>query len=134
MQEEEIAQNLKANIPQAEEFTPAAKPPTDTSYGQATTDVHHELDEITQYRLQDYFDVRYRQTDEASRQQIQYIYDSVSKMVDEQDYSLVLAKIRDLERIIGTTNSERRVYKLYQWLKLDSMRRNIDAQMGAITQ
>lgn len=133
MNEDQISNNLKANIPTAEEFTPAPVAPVDTTYGQATTSPNFELDEITQYKLQDYFNVRYRQTDETNRQQIKYIYERAYEMVDVKEYGYVVEKIRELERLIGTSNSERRVYKLYQWLKLDHVRRNIEAQMGAIS-
>jgi hypothetical protein len=132
MDEQTIAENLKANIPQQAEFTPATPAPINTD--QDHSSVGMQLDDITQYKLHDFFGEKYRPTNEISKQQVEYIYEHVAKMMDEPEYGLVVAKIRDLERIIGTTNSSQRVYKLYQWIKLDSMRRNIDAQMGALTQ
>lgn len=133
MNEDTIVENLKANIPQPDEFTPAVKVAPEPTQGQATTAVDYHLDEIAQYKLHDFFGQKYRPTDEISRQQVEYIYTKVSDMVDEPEYSLVVSKIRDLERIIGTSNSSQRVYKLYQWLKLDNMRRNIEREQGALT-
>ena len=131
MDEKTIVENLRANIPQRAEFTPAAPTPINTDQDHSSVDT--QLDDITQYKLHDFFGEKYRPADEISRQQVEYIYEHVAKMLDEPEYSLVVAKIRDLERIIGTTNSSQRVYKLYQWLKLDSMRRNIEREQGALT-
>lgn len=134
MTEQEIQDQLKQNIKEPEPFVPAPRPAQDTNSGQATVSPSYELDEITQYKLHDYFGEQYKPNDEVSRERLQFIYGEVLRTLDTQDYGYVLAKISDLERMIGTVHSDDRLYRLYQWLKLDSVRRNVEAEMGAITQ
>ena len=133
MTEQEIADRLKQTIQPAPEPSVPAPVKPDEPINLATTAVEIDLDELTQYKLHDYFGEQYRPNDDAARQQLQYIFSEVSKMIPEQEYGFVVAKIRDLERIIGTSHAEDRRYKLYQWIKLNNMRRNIDAEMGAIS-
>lgn len=130
MDEQQIVDGLKENIPVAYE-SPVAKltnPVSELSYAS-----DFPLDELVQYKLHDYFGEQYRPNNEENKQRLSFIYDEVSKMVDERDYGFVIAKIRDLERIIGITTTDNRMYRLYQWLKLDKTRRSVEAEMGAIT-
>ena len=53
-------------------------------------------------------------------------------MVGTTDYGFVVAKMRDLESMLGITQSEQRLYKLYQWVKLDSLRRGVEREMDTI--
>lgn len=131
MQESDIADKLKQQVPSAEEFTPA--PPDDVPT-QATTDLPDtiELSEITQFRLAQYFDEKLRDSDEVTKQQLKYIYEKISKISNSTDYGHIVEQIRYLERVIGISYHQNRLYKLYEWLKLDSMRSNIESQMGAI--
>lgn len=132
--EAEIVARLKQNITTPQDTVlAAAVSPVDTTYGQATTAPDFKLDEMTQYKLQDYFGEQYRDSDEIKRQQTQYIYEEVSKLIGEPGYGFVVAKIRDLERTIGISNSPERLFRMYQWLKLDKTRKNIEAEMGVIT-
>lgn len=131
--EQKIADQLKQNITPPPDTVMPAVPEVDTTNGQATIAPDYPLDEMTQYKLHDYFGTQYKPSDEVTKQQIQSIYDTVAKMVPEAQYGYVVAKIRDLEQIIGTSHDERRVYKLYQWLKLDGIRKNVEAEMGALT-
>ena len=134
MNESEIAAALRDNIQTGLPYEPIiAEQPVDTTQGQATTAIDYKLDELVRYRMSDYFGDKYRPNDEVSKQQSEYIYKAVSDMIGESDYGFVIAKIRDLERIIGTAHTEDRRYRLYQWLKLDGIRRSIDAQMGALS-
>jgi hypothetical protein len=133
MNEAEIVARLRANIPTASEEPVVVRPTEiDTTTGQAKTGVDYPLDEITQYKLQDHFGVPYKPTDETTNQKVRFIYETVSNMVEDKEYGFVVAKIRELERMIGTAHSEDRVHKLYQWLRLEKMRKNIEAQQGAI--
>lgn len=132
MDESSIAEKLRGNLPQPYKTDLAPVAEVGAINGQATTATDYQLDEITQYKLHDYFGDPYKANDEVSRQQIMYIYEQVADMLPEKEYGFVVAKIRELERIIGTANSEDRRYKLYQWLKLNNVRRNIDAEMSAL--
>ena len=133
MDEASIAQQLQQTIqPVLTPVTaPTAAPVTDTN--QATTPVSYDLDDMVQYKLHDFFGEQYKPTDETSKQQVQYIYEQVAKMVEEKEYGFIVAKIRDLELTLGISQLEGKKYRLYQWLKLDSIRKNIDSEMGALT-
>ena len=130
--ETEIANRLKQNIPQVVERTVPTAPILDTTNGQATIAPDYPLDEMTQYKLHDYFGEEYREGDEVKRQQAQYIFEEIAKRIETSEYGFVISKVREIERLIGTSYDGNRLYKMYQWLKLDKVRRNIDAEMGAL--
>lgn len=132
MNEEEIVARLKSSIPVNDAPTTSPIVQTPVTDEASTHGQVNQLDEITKYKLQDYFGVRYRPTDEVSNQQVAYIYETVSKSLEDKDYGFVISRIRELERMIGTANSDNRVYKLYQWLKLENIRKNIELQQGAL--
>lgn len=130
MDEATIADKLKQNLPKPYETDIA---PVETPESGAETVAPTGLDELTQYKLHNYFGEQYKQTDEVKRQQLHYIYEKVTEMVHAPDYGFVVAKIRDLEQILGTFNSEDRLYKLYQWLKLENVRKGVEAEQGALS-
>lgn len=130
--EEAIANRLKQNLPQEPQSTPEPKPVETLPVGQADVAPSLELDELTVFKLHDMFGEDYRATDETRVQQAKYIYAKVSELTGENDYGLIVGKIRELERIAGFANSERRMFKLYQWLKLDSIRRSAESQMNSL--
>jgi len=132
MNEEQIANTLKQNLPPAYEPT-APIQTTPPPVGQAESAMPIEgVDEMTLYKIHEFFGEKYRNTDETTNQQAKYIYEKISELSGETDYNFIVEKMRELERIIGTVNSDRRMYKLYQWLKLDSMRRSVEAQQNAL--
>lgn len=130
--EEQIAAQLQQRIPQTEEPQPAVVTKDLGHPGQADVAVPLELDEMTQYKLHDYFGEQYKPRDEVNRQRISFIYEAVSKMADEPEYGFIVNKIREIERIAGTSRSDNRIYRLYQWLKLDNIRKNTEAEMSAL--
>lgn len=135
MNETEIVAQLKQNIPtRPETFGKPAPESADTSVGQASAvQDSFGLDDMTQYKLHDYFGEQFKPANDESKKQAQFIYEQVSKMVPEKDYGSIIAKIREIERLVGNTHSERRMYRLYQWLKLDAVRRQTEAEMGALS-
>lgn len=135
MDETQIVEKLKANVtsPPDTILTPAI-PEINTDNGQATIAPAYSLDELEQFKLHQFFGEIYSPVNVINQKQIQFIYNAVRGMVDEPEYSHILAKISDIERVIGTANSEQRLYKLYQYLKLDKVRSNIDKEMGALIQ
>lgn len=132
MDEQVIADQLKQNVaqPTVEEVTPA--PPTVGEPNQAQAAAAIDLDELTQFKLHDFFGEPYRATDEVKRQQLSYIYQNVSEMVGSTDYGIVVTKMRDLEQVVGLAHTQDKMYKMYQWLKLNNVRKSIDMQMGAL--
>lgn len=128
--EEEIATRLRNSMPTGVvpedpivEVVPGDRLDTQPTY---------PLDETTEYKLHGYFGEEYSLRNETNRAQLLYIYEEVSKEVGTKDYGYVIAKIRDLEQIMGTFNGERRMYKLYEWLKLNNVRKSAETQMGAL--
>lgn len=107
--------------------------PVDTTQGQASSAPEYQLDEMIQYKLQDYFGETYKDTDTIKRQQVEYIFKQVSAQLGTTDYGQVVAQCSNLERMIGLNGAPDRLYRLYQWLKLDNTRRSIDAEMGALS-
>lgn len=131
MNEQEIAAKLQQNLPQpVEPSEPIAQPKM--GVGQAEQAMETGLDEMTVYKLHEFFGERYDSNDENSKVHAEYIYEKLGQILGESDYGLIVAKARELERLIGTTNGDRRMYKLYRWLKLDSIRRSTEAQMSAL--
>jgi len=133
MNEDEIVEKLKQSLPPTYETDVSPKADPEINTGQATATLDYELDELTQYKLHDYFGEQYKPSNEESKQRIQFIYQQVANMLEDKEYGFVVAKIREIESIVGTTNSDRRIYRLYQWLKLEAVRRNIDSEMGALS-
>lgn len=132
MDEEQIANKLKQNLPQPQEPTaPVQATPQPVGQAEQAMPVE-EVDEMTVYKMHEFFGEKYRSTDEVKVQQAKYVYQKVAEISGETEYAFIIQKTRELERIIGTANSENRLYKMFQWLKLDSMRRNIEAQQEAM--
>ena len=133
MNEQQIQEDLKQNIPEPEPFTPAPVAPPDTSNGQAAPATTFDLDELTQYKLHDLFGQQYRPNDEVTRQQLSYIYKEVSGLVERPEYGYISAKINDLMRMIGISHSDNKMERLYQWLKLDNVRKNVEGEMWSLS-
>lgn len=126
MNEQVIAEQQAQNIPQPTEHVPAAiSVPELTGFGNAAI----ELDEMTQYKLHDVFGAKYDPNDQETRQRLQFIYKTVSDMVDSTDYPIVASKARELMRIAGVAHSEQKLYKLYEWLRLSNVMRNTGREM-----
>ena len=134
MDEAQIANRLKKSIPQDSIYTPPTPvvAPVDTTQGQAKIAEAYSLDEMTQYKIHDLLGAEYKPTDSTTKQQVEFIYEHVSKLVENPEYGYIAAKIREIERMIGTTDKPDRIYRLYQWIKLDSARKSIEAEQGAL--
>lgn len=132
MNEDEVAAKLQENISRVDEAQPALPivPAEPTSATDAT--LNYDLDEMTLYKLHDYFGERYKSPDEESSARVKFIYERVAQEIGTADYGFVVGRIRELERILGTATAQDRLYRMYQWLKLDKVRRSVDAEMGAL--
>lgn len=124
MDEAQIAASLKQNIPKEPEPTIAPPPPPNTTSGQAKTADDYGLDEMTTYKLKDYFGDR-----DPDMNQLKYVYAELAGQVGN-DYHLIMAKVRELEDIMAIRYNENRIYKLYQWLKLDTIRKQTEQEMS----
>lgn len=131
MNEDAVVAQLRDSVPKPEEPKPAVVAPVPyASPASATADV--QLDDMMHYKLHEYFGEQYRSTDEQSKQRVEYIFKTVAEQIGTNDYSFVVAKIRDLEQIIGIAHAENRMYRLYEWLRLNNIRRKIDMEMDAV--
>lgn len=126
MQESQIAEAQKAKMPQPEQPVQAqAAPPEATGFGNAAI----ELDELTQYKLHDLFDAQYSPKDTDAKKYLDYIYGKVSDMSEQKEYPFVAAKIRELMRVAGIAHSERKMAKMYEWLRLADVSKQTQIQM-----
>lgn len=130
MDEAQIVESLKQNVPQTEAFVPAE--PDQPIPPDGTTVTPQSLDELTQFKMHDYFGEQYRGSNEDNKERLQFIFDAISEQLGERDYIRVMSRVNELEMMIGTAHSENRIYKLYQWLGLDQVRRNAEKSMRLI--
>lgn len=132
MDEQQIADNLKQNLPQPYKTDIAPSDTSEAITGQADASPPLELDELTMYKVHDFFGQQYKDTNESAKQQAKFVYEEVAKQIGTTDYPAVISKIIDLEGLIGTRNSDNRMYRLYEWLRLDTIRRSTENQMQSI--
>lgn len=131
MDEQKIAENLKQNVPTTQPQDPEA-PKADSPSDGVITPVLYDLDDVTSYKLNMWFEQAYRPSDAVMQDKLKYIYSHVASIVDTTDYSVIVSKIKDIERMLGTGNSQNRVHRLYQWLKLDNARRKVEMEMASL--
>jgi hypothetical protein len=130
MDENAIAQQVSQNIPAIE--TVVAAPPDVPDRPDGVTVLPAELDELTMFKFHDYFGERWSSTNEDNKERIQFIFDKLSEQIGERDYLKVMSRVSEIEQLIGTSHSDNRIYKLYQWLGLDNIRRNTEKAMRLI--
>lgn len=130
MDEAQIAEQLKQVAPKPEAFAPAADTAPEPTAGDVLLSA--ELDELTMFKLHDYFGEPYHGINEDSKARAQFIFDNIAEQIGERDYIKVLSKASELEQMIGISHSDNRLYKLYQWLGLDSIRRKTETAMRLI--
>jgi hypothetical protein len=127
MDEAQIQAKLQANIPQPEAFTPAPVivEPTDTTAIAPQT----ELDELTQFKIHDYFGERFTVSSTESKEKVQFIFDHIAQQIGTRDYLSVLNRVNDLEQMIGSRHADNRLQRLYQWVGLDRVRQQTENAM-----
>ena len=128
--EAQIAAQLKEKIPQV--TTTIAPPPTPGPSGGADIALEFDLDELTLYKLHNFFGQTYSPTDTETIGRAKYIYEHVAKRIGNIEYGHVVNQINELMRKIGVAYADNRIYKLYQWLKLDGVRRGVEAEMQSL--
>lgn len=131
MNEQQIQEQLRQNIPETEHFVAPTPQPVVPSSDRPSESVSIELDELATFKLHDLFGKTYHSNDAETKQQLNYIYSNISEMVGSTEYGFVANKIRELESMLGITE-QNRVARLYKWLKLNSMSRNIDYEMRSL--
>lgn len=131
MDEDAIVANLRENVPPPAETQPAppASLPTDEPSGVTGGMV---LDDIMQYKLHEYFGQQYKFVDEQAKQRVEFIYKTVAERIGVSDYSLIVSQIRNIEQMLGIAHADNRLYRMYEWLRLDNTRRKVDMEMAAV--
>lgn len=126
--ETQIAQTLKQNVPSSDTAHVMAAPVVgDVPTGQPTD---YGLDDITVYKLGQHFGENYKESDIEAKQQLGYIYEDIAQRLNTREYPVVVGKINELRRMLGFNHSENARYKLYQWLKLDQKRTQIEMEQN----
>lgn len=128
--ETKIQETLKQNIPQPVEATVVAPKPAVSD--PALTPITYDLDEMTLYKLQQHLGDQYKEGDIEGNKQASYIYKTVAERIGSQEYPMVVAKINDLNRMLGISHAENARYKLYEWLTLDQKRSKIEMEMNSV--
>jgi hypothetical protein len=130
MDETSIANQVSQNIPAVE---PVAIAPADVLVQpDGITIIPADLDELTMFKFHDYFGENWSSSNEDNKERIQYIFDKLSEQIGERDYLKVMSRVSEIEQLMGTSHSDNRIYKLYQWLGFDSIRRNSETAMRLI--
>lgn len=135
MDEEVIAARLRENIPKPDQPTLSGTQENVSGepLNQARTAVT-VTDELSLYKLHEFFGEKYSPYETDRVKQVQYIYQAVANRIGSGDYHSILAESTSLMQMIGIAHSESKLYKLYQWLKLDNTRQGIEAEMRATAQ
>jgi len=126
--EEQIAENLRQNIPQPTETTVADPVVSDP----VETDAEFRLDDITSYKLSQHFGEQWTPTDVTANRQLNYIYEHIANRIGTSEYPFVVAKVNELSRMLGFSHTDNARYRLYQWLKLDQNRSRIELEMNNV--
>lgn len=130
MNEDEIVAKLKENIKTDEPQVVVSddQKPSNT----AMDAVRIDFDEVTLYKLHEFFGEQFSPMNSVSNKRLGYIFEIIAQDIGTSDYGSVLSKIREIEQQIGTSHESNRLYRLYQWLKLDGVRRKVNEEMGAL--
>lgn len=133
MPEEQIAAELKKNIPAPYETTLPPKAPISTDEASSTV-TEAGLDDVLYYKLSRNLLGDYQPQDKESREQIGFIWTTISQSMGTDDYGLVTSRISELQRMLGVnyTHPADNLFHLWKWLKLDRQRVSIEAEMGTL--
>ncbi len=129
--EAQIAAALRQKIPQEVEPEPA-KPTDPGKMGDAKVGLDLDTDELTMYKLHNFFGQTYSPTDTETINQAKFIYKRVAERIGNDEYGHVVSHIHELMRQVGVAKADNRIYRLYQWLKLDGMRQGVVAEMQSL--
>ena len=124
MDEDQIAAEVKQNAsPQEYVHTPAPEPTPDPQ-GQARTTEDYGMDEMTLFKLKAYFGDR-----RPDKVQLNYVYSQIAGEVGT-DYFAIMDRIREIEGLVTVRHNESRIFKVYSFLKLDTIRKQTEKEMS----
>ena len=131
MQEQQIADKLKQNLPPPPAPVAPTIAPVNTEEPSANIP-NLELDEITLYKLNDFFGIRYSPYENETNNRINFIYETIAEQIGTRDYGFIVQEIARYQQMLGANYADDRLFKVYKWMKLDSMRKSTEAEMGAL--
>lgn len=129
MTEEQIAQQLKQNIPTRPEETiviPAPSPAVD----EQSSYVENAVSELGMLKLGNLLGLEYP-TDEAT-EKLKYIYTQLSEISGGTSYDAILSTLNDYLTRLGLNYTPDRFTKLFLYFKLNQERMAIDREMAQI--
>ena len=88
-----------------------------------------QLDDLTIWKLHDFFGEQYQSSNIQSKTKLQFIYDNVAQQIGTRDYLSVVSRIAEIERMVGSAHSGNRIARIYQWVGLDNVRKNAEKAM-----
>jgi hypothetical protein len=129
MNEADIAAQLRQSLPSTEPPKPAPAPEVPTAPLTAEVGVPYDVDEMTTFKLMDSLGETYRSADTNTISQTQQIFRMIAERIGSTDYLDVSSAAREYMRVIGASHQPDKLYRLYQWLKLDGARKTIEREM-----
>lgn len=130
--EEQTVASLRESVPSPDEPQTKPETPTPPEGTPASATAGVQLDDVMHYKLFEYFGQQYRSTDEQGKERIGFIYNSIAQQIGTTDYSFVVTQIRNIEQMLGTGHADNRIYRVYEWIRLNGIRRKIDMEMEAV--
>lgn len=127
MEEKELVAKVAENIPKPVEDVPVVA--SVLTGLQDHTTVDYGLDEITHFKLHDILGEEFKSSDYDTKKNVAYVYNEVAKMVPSGEYVDIVNKMQDLLGIAGLLYSERKAYKLSEWLRLRNIANNAHKNM-----
>lgn len=131
MNESEIAKQQAQNIPQPEPTTLAPVEPPKTDYTDKPTE--YEIPELSIYKLMDSLGEQYTQKDTEGIEYANNIYKMTAEMIGSNDYLDVSDKVREITRVIGAQDAPNKMFRIYQWLRLEGQRKRIEREQEIVT-
>lgn len=128
MDEQVIADKLKANLPQPTS-QPVAPTEPELNTDQATLKVDMPLEPMVGYKLADIFQINFEPTDNVQTEKMKYVYDEASNIVSSTEYTDVAQYIRSLISMLGAQSTKDPLHTIYQWMKLDANRKKVEQEM-----
>lgn len=121
MNESAIAAQVATNMPTVEQGPPPVL--KDVVDQQRTTELEHEL--------MDFFKVG-RTEEEDAKEPVRKIVGWLVTQTGSEDRLDVLTALRELEGRLGLTYREGKLASIYNYLKLDNQRRQIEREMALV--
>lgn len=127
MNEEQIAAQLRTNIPQDE---PVIAPPPTPSTDEQSSEAEAAISELRLFRISQELGIPYP-TGETN-QMTKFIYEQIANVSPKDDEETIMATIRDYLTRLGLNFAPDRLHKLHLWLKLNQERTLIEQEMSKI--